>query len=77
LCVQGEGVVDDRSWVIKTHWPERYGYRRFDVSRAILIVRNPFDAMDSYFNMAMTNTHDKRLREVRSALPSPIAQCHI
>ncbi len=61
--LRGEGVVDARAWVVKTHWPERYGYRRFPAQRAILLVRNPFDAINSYFNMAMTNTHEQTLKD--------------
>ncbi|CAN0472101.1 unnamed protein product, partial [Hapterophycus canaliculatus] len=57
---QGEGVVDHRVRVVKTHYPERSGFRPFECSKAILLVRNPFDAIDSYFNMALTNTHDRR-----------------
>ena len=26
--IQGEGICDERVWVVKTHWPERAGYRR-------------------------------------------------
>lgn len=59
--LRGEGVVDERAWVVKTHWPERYGYRRFPTQRVILLVRNPFDAIHSYFNMGLTNTHEGRL----------------
>lgn len=59
-CDQGEGVVDHRVRVVKTHYPERMGYREFEGNKAILLVRNPFDAIDSYFNMALTNTHDQR-----------------
>jgi len=59
--LRGEGVVDERAWVVKTHWPERYGYRRFPTQRIILLVRNPFDAIHSYFNMGLTNTHEGRL----------------
>ena len=29
----------------------------------MLLVRNPWDAIDSYFNMALTNTHTKSLHE--------------
>lgn len=39
------------------------GYVRFDAHRLILLVRNPFDAIESYFHMAMTNTHDKSLTD--------------
>ncbi|KAG5192225.1 hypothetical protein JKP88DRAFT_266290 [Tribonema minus] len=62
--LQGEGVTDfKRVLLVKTHWPERQGWKRFTAQRAILLVRNPFDAIDSYFNMALTNTHDKSLHE--------------
>ncbi|TFJ86491.1 hypothetical protein NSK_002148 [Nannochloropsis salina CCMP1776] len=59
--LRGEGVVDERAWIVKSHWPERHGYRRFPVQRIILLVRNPFDAIYSYFNMGLTNTHEERL----------------
>lgn len=52
--------MDDRVRVVKTHYPERLGFRPFEAERVILLVRNPFDAIDSYFNMALTNTHDRR-----------------
>jgi len=42
---------------VKTHYPERMGAPAFPVSRAVLLVRNPYDAMDSYFNLMSTNTH--------------------
>jgi len=61
--LRGEGVVDERAWVVKTHWPERYGYRRFPTQRVILLIRNPFDAIHSYFNMGLTNTHEGRLAD--------------
>lgn len=52
-----------RGWVIKTHYPERNGYKPFDCGKVILLVRNPFDAIDSYFNMILTRTHTKSLDE--------------
>eukprot|EP01038_Epipyxis_sp_PR26KG_P007558 gene7558-10299_t len=60
---QGEGITDKSVWVVKSHYPERLGYIRFNVSKVIVLVRNPFDAIESYFHMGMTNTHDKRLSE--------------
>ncbi|CAM9650064.1 unnamed protein product [Ectocarpus sp. 12 AP-2014] len=63
MGMQGEGVVDHRVRVVKTHYPERPGFRAFDADKAILLVRNPFDAVDSYFNMALTNTHDRSLHD--------------
>jgi hypothetical protein len=61
LLFAGEGVVDDSVWMVKTHYPERMGYLKFKVKRVVLLIRNPFDAMESYFHMGMTNTHDKHL----------------
>mmetsp|Transcript_107297 Transcript_107297/g.218948 ORF Transcript_107297/g.218948 Transcript_107297/m.218948 type:complete len:495 (+) Transcript_107297:581-2065(+) len=48
---------------VKTHYPERMGRPPFRVSRAVLLVRNPYDAMDSYFNLMSTSTHTKSLTE--------------
>ena len=59
----GEGVVDDRVQFIKTHYPERHGWKPFKASKVILIVRNPWDAMDSYFNMMLTKSHTEGLAE--------------
>lgn len=70
---QGEGVVDDSVWVVKSHYPERYGFLSFDVDRVVLLVRNPFDAIESYFHMAFTNTHDKSLDPSTRIAPSPLA----
>ena len=61
LFLIGEGVVDDSVWMVKTHYPERLGYLKFKARRIVLLVRNPFDAIESYFHMGMTNTHDKHL----------------
>jgi len=58
---RGEGIVDHSVWVVKTHYPERMGYRRFPAARAVLVVRNPVDAIESYFHMGMTQTHSQRL----------------
>lgn len=42
---------------VKTHYPERRGTPPFQASRVVLLVRNPFDAIDSFFNLMMTGTH--------------------
>ena len=59
----GEGVVDNSVNIVKTHFPERHGHRYFYTKSVILLVRNPFDAIDSYFNMNMTNTHNQSVSE--------------
>eukprot|EP01041_Mallomonas_annulata_P006866 gene6866-13914_t len=58
---KGEGIVDDSVWIVKTHYPERLGYLKYKAMRVILLIRNPFDVIESYFHMAMTNTHNKSL----------------
>jgi len=42
---------------VKTHFPERQGAAPFRAARVVLLVRNPFDAMESYFNLMMTGSH--------------------
>lgn len=58
----GEGLSHKMPWV-KTHWPERKGNAVFTAKRAILVVRNPYDAIDSYWNMNATKSHTKSLTE--------------
>lgn len=52
---------------VKTHFPERRGAPAFGVSRAVLLVRNPYDAMESYFNLMTTNTHTTSLTDEERA----------
>ncbi|ETV96377.1 hypothetical protein H310_10530 [Aphanomyces invadans] len=61
--MKGEGVVDDRVWFVKSHYPERSGYVPVAVQKAILVVRNPWDAINSYFNMTLTNSHNKSVHD--------------
>lgn len=58
---QGEGIIDDSVIIVKSHYPERPGYVKYKTSNVILVVRNPFDAIESYFHMGFTNTHNKTL----------------
>ncbi len=56
---------------VKTHFPERRGSPMFRASRVVLLVRNPFDAIESYFNLMMTGTHTKSLTpEIREKTAS-------
>lgn len=51
-------------FLIKTHYPNfSFPLNEFKCQGAILIVRNPFDVFDSYFEMAMTDTHHLKLSE--------------
>jgi hypothetical protein len=60
----GEGITNHkRAPIIKTHFPERRGYMMYNATRIILLVRNPYDAIDSYWNMCCTNTHTDSVAE--------------
>jgi Sulfotransferase domain len=51
-------------FLCKTHWPERRGYAAMnDASAVILLVRNPYDAIDSYWNMNATCTHTETVTD--------------
>ena len=50
MGLAGEGLVDKRVMIVKTHYPERYGKTKFYSERAILLVRNPVDSITSLFN---------------------------
>ena len=58
MGLAGEGLVDKRVWVVKTHYPERYGKTKFGAERAILLVRNPLDCITSLFHMVCSGSHD-------------------
>lgn len=58
----GEGVTDSGSVrIIKSHWPERAGNAVYRARRVVLVVRNPYDAIDSYWNMNATCSHTHTL----------------
>ena len=58
MGLAGEGLVDKRVWVVKTHYPERYGKTKFGAERCILLVRSPLDCVTSLFNMVCSGSHD-------------------
>jgi hypothetical protein len=63
MGLAGEGLVDKRVWVVKTHYPERYGKTKFYAERAILLVRDPLDCMTSLYNMVCTGSHNKSISD--------------
>lgn len=58
----GEGVVHGVR-VVKTHYPERQGYPVHVGQKAIVLIRNPYDAIDSYWNFNLTNTHTETVTD--------------
>ena len=56
----------DKVQFVKTHFPERRGNPQFRCCRAVLLVRNPFDAIESFYNLMMTGTHTQNIsQEIR------------
>ena len=63
MGLAGEGLVDKRVMVVKTHYPERNGKTKFYAERAILLVRDPLDCMASLYNMVCTGSHNKSISD--------------
>ena len=63
MGLAGEGLVDKRVMIVKTHYPERYGKTKFYSERAILLVRNPVDSITSLFNMVCTGSHNRSISD--------------
>lgn len=61
MGLNGEGLVDKRVWVVKTHYPERYGKTKFAAERCILLVRSPLDCVTSLFHMVCSGSHDRSI----------------
>ena len=58
-----QGAFDPLVHIVKTHFPERKGWKPIQGNKVILLVRNPYDAIDSYWNLCCTNTHTRSLDE--------------
>lgn len=54
--LKGEGVFDDRVFMVKTHWPNRF-CPPFQVRRAVVLVRNPFDVILSWWTFRILGYH--------------------
>jgi len=63
MGLAGEGLVDKRVWIVKTHYPERYGKTKFGSERCILLVRSPLDCVTSLFNMVCSGSHDRSITD--------------
>lgn len=61
MGMAGEGLVDNRVWIVKTHYPERHGKTKFQAHRCILLVRNPLDCITSLFHMVATGSHEQSI----------------
>jgi hypothetical protein len=54
----GEEIVDERCWVVKTHYPMPAPlHLPYFSNKIIMIVRNPLDVLPSMFNLSSTASH--------------------
>lgn len=63
LNFKGNDTVDNKVWIYKTHYPARKGKGVFKFEKILLVIRNPFDAIDSMFNLFSTNSHTDSISE--------------
>ena len=64
LGFKGEGIVDDRIWINKSHFPYRFPYdKEYKTGKVLVCIRNPLDAIQSLINMIGTMTHNKSIKE--------------
>ena len=61
--LHGEGLVDETVWLVKTHYPERFGKSKFYAQRCVMCVRNPMDAMTSLYHMVGSSSHHLSIQE--------------
>lgn len=53
----GEGLFDERVWIIKSHYPESMTYHRYFNQRIILLIRSPIDTLSYYFDQICTESN--------------------
>jgi hypothetical protein len=54
----GEEIVDERCWIVKTHYPMALPTQLpYFSNKIIVIVRNPLDVFPSLFGLASTASH--------------------
>lgn len=61
---KGEGLMDDRAWIKKSHYPIRFHFMKgFDAEAAVICTRNPLDISPSLFYLCFTWTHVASFKE--------------
>ena len=54
----GTGKIDEKVWIVKSHFPVGKKHGQFNANKCILVVRNPMDVLMSLYNKMATRTHD-------------------
>lgn len=58
----GKEGNSEKAFVVKSHYPHMiFKENIFKVQGCVLIVRNPFDAFDSYFDLCFTQVHNMKI----------------
>ena len=61
MGLKGEGHIDDRIWVAKTHHPLIVrGSSQFRANKTFVCVRNPLDVFPSYAALLNTLSHGNK-----------------
>jgi hypothetical protein len=73
LGMKGEGIIDDSVWIFKSHHPFRDKDSPLSsANKAICVVRNPLDAILSFFSLMTTFSQARtippeKLKEVKES----------
>ena len=59
--MEGECILGHKVWIAHTNFPEEIGVARIFINKALLVVRNPCDAIFSHFNKLVTRSLDHKL----------------
>ncbi|CDW77353.1 fbox domain containing protein [Stylonychia lemnae] len=61
---KGQSVIDDRVWMVKTHYPDGFNVELdYETNKVALCVRNPLDVLASQFSFLFTWTHSKNTEQ--------------
>lgn len=75
---KGEGIVDDRIWINKSHFPFRMTYDHpYKTQLVLCCVRNPLDVFNSFFQQVGTLTHNNTIAGDYSKLPEWELLCKV
>jgi hypothetical protein len=67
---KGEGIIDDRCWIKKSHYPFKFHFSKpFDSEIAVVCTRNPLDVTPSFFYLIFTQTHVAQFKELLTQDP--------
>ncbi|CAI2367336.1 unnamed protein product [Moneuplotes crassus] len=62
--LNGEGISNKKVWLVQTSFPEQIGDARIDINKAIVVVRNPCDAIYSHFNRLINKDLSRKISPI-------------